>query len=325
MAYRWLGLLLFCALCVVGCGAEEGGDPFCLGGSCGGSGGIGGGGSGGAGSGGVGGTGGSGGSAPRCVTSALCRSCPQEGFCGTNDDCSDGFVCIESGCDSLDGVSMKQCVFAGGGACNTTDDCIADRKCLDVPGEGKRCIKTTPGCTSSFDCVLGFSCEGGTCVDRRVSCYFNADCPKNHVCVGTANGAVCLRIQRDCALELDCLDLAPSCEDIDGDGNKECAGVFDPNAPSPEACVNSMCSDSSAPVCEAAGAGSQTQCGQYGLCLDDQDCAAGFSCVGLWPDGRKECVPGGGSCSSISDCPVQQVCASPREGGPPSCQAGYQQ
>jgi hypothetical protein len=67
-----------------------------------------------------------------------------------------------------------------------------------------------------------------------------------------------------------------------------------------------------------------TQCGQYGLCLDDADCAAGFSCLGLWPDGRKECVPGGGSCSSVTDCPVQQVCASPREGGAPSCQAGYQ-
>jgi hypothetical protein len=36
-------------------------------------------------------------------------------------------------------------------------------------------------------------------------------------------------------------------------------------------------------------------------------------------------VPNGGSCSSFTDCPIRQVCASPRDGGAPSCQAGYQQ
>jgi hypothetical protein len=152
----------------------------------------------------------------------------------------------------------------------------------------------------------------------------NADCPKNHTCFSTTNAKLCLRIQTDCLFEFDCVDVAPACEDIDGDGNKECAGLFDPNAASPEACVNSACGDVGAPVCEAADAGSLTQCGQYGLCLVDEDCAAGFACVGLWPDGRKECVPSGGSCSSIADCPARQVCASPREGGAPSCQAGFQ-
>jgi hypothetical protein len=148
--------------------------------------------------------------------------------------------------------------------------------------------------------------------------------PKNHVCVGATNGSFCSRVQVDCMEDFDCVDLSPRCEDIDVDGKKECAGVFDPNQVPSVACVNSMCTDTSAPVCEAAGAGSATQCGQYGLCLDDADCPAGFNCVGLWPDGRKECVPGGGSCSSFADCPVRQVCASPREGGVPSCQAGFQ-
>jgi hypothetical protein len=172
--------------------------------------------------------------------------------------------------------------------------------------------------------VLGFYCESGSCVDRRIPCIEDVDCPKNHTCGGATNSSLCLRIQTDCLFEFDCVGVAPRCEDIDGDGSKECAGVFDPNQPASVACVNSDCADGSAPVCEAAGAGSVTQCGQYGLCLDDADCAAGFSCLGLWPDGRKECVPGGGSCSSVTDCPVQQVCASPREGGAPSCQAGYQ-
>jgi hypothetical protein len=37
-----------------------------------------------------------------------------------------------------------------------------------------------------------------------------------------------------------------------------------------------------------------------------------------------ECVPtpGPGDCDQVTDCPLQQVCAAPRNGGPPSCQAG---
>ncbi len=317
MAYRWLGVLALMAACSLGCENEVGGPR--------GDGGVGGAG-GSAGVGGSGGAGGVGGGQPiACVTSVLCRSCPTEGFCETNGDCSVGSVCIESGCSNAEGSAIKQCVFAGGGACNTTADCPTGRECMEVPGEGDRCVKTTSGCDTAFDCVLGFSCEAGSCVDRRVPCDLDPDCPKNHTCLGTMSSSFCVRIQRGCLEEFDCVGLAPRCEDIDGDGNKECAGVIDPNQASPSACVNSDCTEASAPVCETAGAGSTTVCGQYGLCLDGADCAAGFSCLELWPDGRKECAPSGGSCSSFTDCPaVQQVCASPREGGAPSCQAGYQ-
>jgi hypothetical protein len=164
-----------------------------------------------------------------CITSALCNSCPTGGFCDTNDDCSVGSVCIESGCDSLVGAPINQCVFAGGGACNTSMDCPNGRECVDVPEEGKRCVKTTPGCDTSFDCVLGFYCESGSCVDRRIPCIEDVDCPKNHTCGGATNSSLCLRIQTDCLFEFDCVGVAPRCEDIDGDGSKECAGVFDPN------------------------------------------------------------------------------------------------
>ena len=298
MAYRWLGVLMLLTACSLGCENSESGDPR--------------------------GEGGTGGSEISCATSALCLSCPREGFCETNDDCSVGLVCIESGCDSLEGLPIKQCVFGGGGACHSNEDCLAGRECQDVPGENKRCVQTTAGCKTRFDCVLGFSCESGNCVDRRVPCVEDANCPKNHTCVGVTNSFFCLRIQTDCLEEIDCIHVAPRCEDIDGDSNKECAGVFDPNQPSPSACVNSDCTDAAAPVCETAGVGSATQCGQYGLCLDDTGCAAGFSCLELWPDGRKECVRSGGSCSSFTDCPIRQVCAAPREEGVPACQAGYQ-
>lgn len=317
MACRWLGVLLLSAACVIGCGDDGGGGPRGTGGTAGGGG-----------EGGVGGGGGSGGTAggfvPACMTSVLCRSCPAEELCDTNDDCTVGSVCIESGCESLDGAPIKQCVFAGGGACMSDADCFGDRVCVEVPEEGRRCIRTTPGCDTSFDCAPGFSCESGSCVDRRVPCDLDEHCPKNHTCGGTANSSFCLRIQRDCLFDFDCSELAPRCADIDGDGSKECAGTFDPNQPSSEACVNSLCTDSSAPVCEASDAGSATSCGQYGLCSATTVCADGFSCAGLWPDERSECVPSGGSCSSIGECPVRQVCASPRTGGAPSCQAGFQ-
>jgi hypothetical protein len=242
-------------------------------------------------------------------------------LCETSGDCSVGLVCIETGCDYLDGAPVTQCVFAGGGACESSAGCQSGRECIEVPEEGKRCVKTTPGCDTSFDCVPGFACENGNCVDRRVPCDHDVHCPKNHVCTSSS---FCVRIQQSCEFDFDCVDLAPRCEDIDGDLQKECAGTFDPNDPTSNACTNVNCIDTSAPVCEAAGAGATTQCGQYGLCLGDVDCAAGFSCRGLWPDGRKECVPDGGTCSGFEDCPVQQVCASPRDGGVPSCQAGFQ-
>ena len=116
-------------------------------------------------------------------------------------------------------------------------------------------------------------------------------------------------------VDFDCVDLAPRCEDIDGDLKKECAGTFDLNDFDSPACTNVQCTDSLAPVCEAASFGSTTHCGQYGLCVGDGDCAEGFSCLGLWPDGRMECVLDGGSCSSFADCAPQQVCACPQRIG----------
>ena len=329
MAYRSFLTAVVFSLILWGCGEDPGatGGPFSSGGSSG-TGGMATGGTGGVGTGGTGGvgTGGTGGGGPvECTTNLLCQSCPSPPFCETDGDCAAGHVCVDTGCDDTLGASLKRCTFAGGGACETSADCKTGRECTDVSGEGKRCVKTTPGCDTSADCVLGFACEVGTCVDRRVPCDTQDDqCPKNHLCYSDLNSSFCRRIQQGCESDVDCVDLAPHCENIDGDldGRKECAGTFNPNDPMSPSCTNAQCTNGEAPVCEAASFGSTTQCGQYGLCLGDTDCATGFSCVALWPDGRKECVPSGGSCSSFADCPTQQVCASPRSGGAPSCQAG---
>ena len=330
MAYRWLGPLLFSAACacVFGCGAETGGDPRGVGGE-GGSGGSGGTG-GDAGSGGVagfGGTGGAGGSQRYfCATSALCGSCPIERLCDTDVDCVTGGTCIESGCATEQGEPIKQCAHAMGGACFTTADCPSGSECIALPGESTRCVRTAPGCSLQSHCFEGFDCEAGVCVDRRVPCEYDSDCPKNHVCADAANdGKQCVRVHQPCETEIHCAGIAPRCADVDNDGRLECAGVPDPNVPG-AACLNADCGSGDAPVCEISGVGAATVCGDYGLCRDNNDCdtVGGFVCVALGLDGRKECVPAGGSCSSSTECPTRQVCASPRAGGPPSCQAGQE-
>jgi len=300
MAYRWLGVLALLAACSLGCENNADGGPR-----------------------GDGGVGGDGGWQPLCFTSALCLACPDGPHCDTSQDCAAGFACIESGCDDLDGAQINQCVFAGGGACESDAMCSADRDCIEVPGEGMRCIKTTPGCDADSDCVLGFSCEDSGCVDRRVPCILDEDCPKSHFCHRLDATGFCRRMHQSCDNEFDCAGIAPRCDDIDGNGTTECAGAFNPNAVPALACLNSMCSGST-PVCEVGEDSGFTDCGQFGLCTGPADCAAGFECVALWLDGRSECVPVGGSCSHITDCLPRQVCASPRSGEAPSCQVGAQ-
>lgn len=280
------------------------------------------------------GTGGTaGGGAEGCVTSALCDTCLTN-TCSVDSDCLlESLVCVPTGC-TLDGEPQKECQPARYISCDDPSDCglpdnQANYDCKSVDGGPSRCVRRASGClpeTEDYDCPPGFSCEGGACVDRRVPCNTFADCPKNHVCFTVQNATTssfCVSVFRSCHVEADCSFLGSDCADVDGDGRTECAGELDGTA-----CVNADdCAGTSDPVCEAGVTGTTAVCGDYGLCLSDSDCdvAKGFSCVGLWQDGRKECVRAGGTCDQVTDCDLQQVCAAPRNGGfppRPSCQAG---
>jgi len=287
-----------------------------------------------AGSGGTGSTGGTGGSGG-VATKSICRTPLDANFCDppgkccdTDNDCAlAGYVCVDSGCTSA-GAPIKQCQPSRGGSCVDENDCpsASDYACIAVGGGPKRCVRSRvdPVCdpaTETYDCPPGFSCEGGACVDRRMPCDSYLDCPKSHVCTTTPISRYCIRTHRTCNEDTDCGGFAAAgsfCADVDNDRRKECVGAY--NDP-PEACFNAY-SPGSAPVCESGSAPSSVSCGDYGLCLDDEDCGTGFSCVGLWQDGRKECVRTGGTCDQVTDCDPQQVCAAPRNGGPPSCQSG---
>ena len=301
--------------CVFGCGGSGGrGGAAGIGGTAGtgGTPGIGG-------SAGVGGAGGIG----ECATNALCHSCPDRFLCDSDADCFAGYICIPSGCETHGGSAIKQCQPSKAPSCTSIDECpnASDYEC-GPEGGTKRCLRVTSGCdpsTESYDCAPGFSCEGGGCVDRRVPCNDFTDCPKSHVCKVEPSASFCVRVHRTCHRDEDCAGFGGSCADVDGDGTTECTGEL---ASPPGPCVNSTCTDSSAPICEVAGTGTAATCGNHGLCLGQSDCGTGFECLGLWQDGRKECVSVGGDCNQVSQCPLQQVCAAPRNGGPPSCQAG---
>ena len=282
--------------------------------------------------GGTGGTGNSIGGGPgfapvgsNCNTNILCGECPTNFLCDSDDDCTfPGNFCGSSGCTSDDGLSIGRCQEPQTPACDTVDDCPnpSDYACSPVGFGVNRCLRTSPGCNPMYetiDCPMGFTCEGGSCVDRRVPCDSSLDCPKSHTCETSATARFCARVHRDCNVNEDCALVAASCADVDGDGRKECTGDLDGSP-----CVNSSC-PGSAPVCENgdSGAGSDAVCGDYGLCRNDGDCGTGFECVELSADGRGECVPSGArGCDSSSDCAFNEVCASGRDGGTPECQAG---
>lgn len=262
-----------------------------------------------------------GGSAPdggnACNTSFLCPACPDsDALCDDDNPCPIGEVCIPTGCDDL-----ARCFVIGGGACEADTDCGDPDYACDPTIQ--RCLRVAAGCDDSNDCVAGFACENGVCVDRRVPCETLSDCPHGYACSFTSpDQRFCRRIARPCGDDLDCLTRGVPCGDVDGNGPRECMPSLDPNAQNPVSCANTQCADDAAPVCEAAVDGTSAVCGTFGLCVSSGDCAAGFDCRDLWGDGRRECVLPGGSCVDSSECPPGQVCATARTGGAPSCRAG---
>jgi hypothetical protein len=280
-----------------------------------------GGGGGGGGGGSPDGGGGSGGSPDGgtswCETSTLCPSCPDpEQLCDQDNPCPTGEACVLTGCEDF-----ARCFVVGGGFCETEMDC--SDPAYDCNLEINRCLRTEPGCDASNDCVAGFACEDGECVDRRAPCVDADDCPHGYTCLfATPDQRFCRRIARPCFDDLDCLLLGVPCGDPDGDGNFECMPSSMPTTPDPVSCRNSDCTEATAPVCQPIPEGTIAECGYFGPCSSPVQCATDFQCRDLWGDGRLECVIAGGSCVDSRDCAPRSVCATPRSGGAPSCYGG---
>jgi hypothetical protein len=236
---------------------------------------------------------------PPCMGTDRC-SCTRKWIpCGAGGTCPAGSTCLDTTCGEM------ACLIAGG-LCDTDADCPSTSVCVDYA-----CSRGTPGCTDSRECARGFACESGSCVDRRVPCINNVDCPWGYYCRVLPAGSYCEYIHRGCDSGSVCF-LLGTCGDMDDDGDGDCVG-------SAGSC-DSTADCSGGQVCGTHPTLTRNACGSYGACTGT--CPSGFVCQDLWGDGQRMCVPTGGSCDSTSDCPVRQVCAAPVAGGPPECIVG---
>lgn len=242
---------------------------------------------------------------PSCFDSegelALCN-------CIITPDCSAAACATGTRCED-DGCGGRRCI-AEGHPCVDASDCPAGGTCAAV-GAGSVCRPPAGVCRDDRECPVGFGCEAGACVDRRVLCDNELNtCPVGYVCdYALRQGqAFCRRWDTPCTRAENCPQPG-ACFDIDGDGARECV------PPEPE-CVASTCAGMGT-VCGAQAQSKRYSCGPLGSC-GVQTCAAPNVCVDYAGDGRPFCAPAG-SCDEHSDCPAQQLCALPHLEMTPRC------
>ncbi|MEZ4286583.1 MAG: hypothetical protein R3A47_00170 [Polyangiales bacterium] len=264
----------------------------------------------------TGGTSGAGGTSGTSGTSGTggVVSCPMRDAgqiaCSTDEDCGSQEYCVPFSSEPCPVISV--CVQIGN-PCSTSDDCHPDSVCepdrhdeLDPPlGACRPSWESGETyCNDSRDCGIASACESDSCVPRWIQASAPGGCPHGYI---NAAGVACIHVWVPCSTDAAADPLGQSCVDVDGDGDLEMVG--DLNG---EPCTNAACPNAGE-VCQATIDPSVAECGRFGLCKDESDCADGDRCLDLWGDGEKECVPPTGSCLSNADCGAGQVCAVRRD------------
>lgn len=234
----------------------------------------------------------------------LCECMPLGTDC-TSDPCGAGLVCVADGCG--------QHCQPRSGRCMGASDCPSGATCTPGPS-GSFCTRATETCVDSRDCAPGFSCDAGVCTDRRIGCTlsdFDRTCPFNFFCEPRYGAPFCVRAMPRCESDGAC--LVGSCVDVDGDTRRECVG--------PGFCDATADCAADHLTCGVEPSRLSAECSTHGLCNTAAECGAGHACIDLWGDGQRECVETGGAspCARQSDCAEGQLCASPYEGGAPTC------
>ena len=228
-------------------------------------------------------------------------------ICGTADDAerSDDEVTSPECGDCPAGFSCAP-AFCGGEACVPGRPCTDDADCPSgdcvrpegaPPSERGMCT-TSESCAESRDCALGYQCERGSCVDRRIPCGFHsAGCPRGSICsfMATESMPYCVAANTPCEHSGQC-ETGAECLDVDGDGSSECspAGACTSNTDCPAGFS-----------CGIDPGTSQAACVVDGACRDG-DCPNGLTCLDTG-SGRARCVRTG-TCAQDSDCPPRSVC-----------------
>lgn len=228
----------------------------------------------------------------------LC-SCPLGAACTVDATCATNQICtVDPGCGGM------RCDLRGL-SCETDGDCPASSECTRG-GTYRVCVPSSSTCADHRDCPSGYSCESGGCVARRVPCANAAQCPEGYDCntLRAPGSPFCVPIGRRCETDTGC-DVPFLCNDLDGDGLKECGGA----GPCPDCAAGERCGTDSL---------SDLTCSLFGPCSDDSQCASSHECLDLGI-GIKNCVARGGSCTTQADCPSGAICAVPTATAPPRC------
>ncbi|MFW5876156.1 MAG: hypothetical protein ACOCXM_05425 [Myxococcota bacterium] len=221
----------------------------------------------------------------------------------TAGTCGPGSVCLDDGAGGM--TCQPSGHPCGGGAdCPEGSTCLAGANVCEKDAD-------PDACNDSRDCPPGFSCEDGSCTDRRIGCDMDVDlCPFGFVCFQPPYVATgfCRRASNPCATDQGCF-ATETCVDVAGDGRDRCMRSGD--------CVTGGC-ETAGEVCGIDPRGG-SECMKHGPCASEADCASGFTCTDLWGDGLDECVPTGGSCTSVSSCSGSGICGSPTSEAEPDC------
>jgi hypothetical protein len=234
-----------------------------------------------------------------------------DGFiaCASTEDCPEDLRCYDY---ALDGRLL---CGPRGAACYDGTDCSPGVECgplSGIPALRPFCLARVGTCAAAADCPDGFRCEAGACVDRRLPCVRNDDCPHWERCGPLPTGVrVCVpRSVEPCSSDDECWELA-RCVDIDGDGATECQDADGSLCMTNADCRRGVCSDQDG----APGA----ECGVRGPCRADGDCPVDRRCVDVNGDGQPECQLASGDCAVDMDCPSETRCLEPSGAGRTTC------
>ena len=124
-------------------------------------------------------------------------------ICGVDNDCPQGYSCVEAG-------SSRQCVPTVGacgdgpkGQCRNDDECLGELVCVDA-----ECVPPEPtSCTTSAQCATGETCIDARC---RSICTATTDCQSDEVC----QGSQCIPLPpAECSVSADCGSATALCVD----------------------------------------------------------------------------------------------------------------
>ena len=218
--------------------------------------------------------------------------------------CDEGFHCVPDLCDG------SACV--PGRPCQDGSDCPSG-VCISQNDREGICQAELETCGSSKGCPLGFWCEEGSCIDRRVPCSITFfGCPRGFMCtvVSFSGRSFCVPNHVRCMRSEQC-ELGMDCIDIDGDGKRECAP--------PGVCTSNSDCEGLNEGCSVNPSISLSECSMDGPC-GNGECSEQRECVDITGgEAAPHCIVREGECRVNSECPTQQICASPSIDERPRC------